>query len=210
MKGHVSASIRPLYNSWPFPAPLLQKALMHSLWPRRCKSNIWPQILSSCTMMHVCVWVCVCRRKREREHSRSYVGLKQTQKEGKYMREINKEEEITSVQIYKRLFVLSQLITNKIQLWFKLHSVCESLCICLDQKSDSYIISYIVYCPFAFLCVSGFQCIIVSLGQLYEFAWSKLNKGELQPLCLPEKWPQNSKWYGLQLKWMGGGASVMA
>lgn len=31
MKGHVSASIRPLYNSWPFPVPLLQMALMHSL-----------------------------------------------------------------------------------------------------------------------------------------------------------------------------------
>lgn len=31
MMGHVSASSQPLYNSWLFPAPLLQKALMHSL-----------------------------------------------------------------------------------------------------------------------------------------------------------------------------------
>lgn len=35
------------------PAPLLQKALMHSLWPRRCKSNTWPQISSSCTVQCV-------------------------------------------------------------------------------------------------------------------------------------------------------------
>lgn len=69
MKGHVSASIQPLYNARLFPAPLLQKALMHSLWPRQCKSNIWPQISSSCTV--VCVCVCVF------EHFRSYVGLRQ-------------------------------------------------------------------------------------------------------------------------------------
>lgn len=66
MMGHVSASSQPLYNSWLFPAPLLQKALMHSLWPSGCKSQIWLQILESCT----CVSVCVCVRLRERERQR--------------------------------------------------------------------------------------------------------------------------------------------
>lgn len=56
MKGHVSASVRPLYNSWLFSAPLLQKVLMHSLWPFWCKSNIWPQISQSCTELIVYVW----------------------------------------------------------------------------------------------------------------------------------------------------------